>query len=673
MTEPSSASPGAPAGGPVAARDGGRGLAPNGTTPAQAAHAFVAAAAAIPLRDVADAIADIGIFVVSPRGDVVSWNTGARQLLGYDEKQATGRHLAALLDDDERREEMAARALATAMREGRYQDEAWFRRHDSVRVLLSLTLTSMANGTYACVLRNAAERGLPPPPLDDSERRFKLLVQGVTDYAIYMIDPQGHVANWNAGAQRIKGYSEQEIIGHHFSRFFTDEDREAGEPWKALRAAAAEGRYEREGWRVRKDGTRFRAHVVVDAIRDASGELLGFAKITRDVTERYLAQQALEQAQKALFESQKMEAIGRLTGGVAHDFNNLLTVIVNNLALIAHLNDDPRTLRMVQSAQRAAEQGAKLTQQLLAYARRQPLMPHVHNVNTLVRGFGAVLRRACGETIDLRFELSRARTVVKVDAQQFESALLNLVVNASDAMPLGGRLTISTDVQTLEAPRHVLGGELPTGRYVVASVQDQGTGMAPEVLSRALEPFYTTKDIGKGTGLGLSQVYGFASQSGGSVDIRSTPGEGTLVQIWLPYVDDDAGSDTGEHHGNDATAAKTALIVEDDADVLAVAVDLFRTLGYEVLTAADGPSALQLLESDTHIDVLFSDVVMPSGLNGIQLARRARKLRPELKILLASGYPMAALAKDHGSLEEFAFVSKPYRWTELAAKLRETA
>ncbi|MFL5201948.1 MAG: PAS domain S-box protein, partial [Microvirga sp.] len=502
------------------------------------------------------------------------------------------------------------------------------------------------------------------------EGRFQLLVDAVTDYAIYMLDPTGIVSSWNAGAQRFKGYTESEILGRHFSQFYTDEDLATELPRRALETAAREGKFEAEGWRLRKDGTRFWASVVIDPIRNDRGELIGFAKITRDITERRHAQEALEHAQAALFQAQKMEAVGQLTGGVAHDFNNLLTIIVNNLDLLTRNAREPRDVKLIESAQRAAERGAKLTQQLLAFSRRQPLQPDTHNPNTLIEGFESVLRRACGEMIRLQLSLAPRIRWVSVDAPQFESALLNLIVNARDAMPNGGSLKIMTGNVTL-SEMDSTSSDLPPGQYASIAVQDTGTGMTPEIVNRVFEPFFTTKEIGKGTGLGLSQVYGFVTQSGGHIKVDSTPGQGTRVTMLLPAQE--TGIETSEEEDETERPARdsagTVLIVEDEPAVLEVASDIFDSLGYDVVTATDANEAIKVLDGNLSIDVLFSDVIMPNGMNGVELSRKAREMRPDLKILLASGYPMSALPSE-GLGAGVSFISKPYRWTELAEKLR---
>ncbi|MGF9756929.1 PAS domain S-box protein [Microvirga sp. 0TCS3.31] len=622
-----------------------------------------------------DAVTDYAIYMLDPTGIVASWNAGAQRFKGYTQDEILGEHFSRFYTDEDKATELPRRALETAAREGKFEAEGWRLRKDGTRFWAHVVIDPIRDTRgnligFAKITRDLTERKRAQEALKESEERFRLLVQGVTDYAIYMLDPKGRVTNWNAGAQRIKGYSHDEILGAHFSQFYTEEDRATELPKRALGTAAREGRFEAEGWRLRKDGTRFWAHVVIDRIQNDMGEIIGFAKITRDITERRQAQEALAQAQAALFQSQKMEAVGQLTGGVAHDFNNLLTVIVNSLDLLTRNTRDARDMRLIESAQRAAERGAKLTQQLLAFSRRQPLQPALHNPNTLIGGFEAILRRACGELVKLKLALAPRVRSISVDAPQFEAALLNLIVNARDAMPDGGTLTIATGNTTI-GENEQASTELNPGPYVSITVEDTGAGMAPEVVERVFEPFFTTKEIGKGTGLGLSQVYGFVTQSGGHVKVDSTPDQGTTITMLLPAQDNGEEAvpdeDGTEHPAHDR--AGTVLIVEDEPAVLEVASDIFDSLGYDVLTAIDAQKAIAVLESDAAIDVMFSDVIMPNGMNGVELSRKARDMRPDLKILLASGYPMSALPSE-GLGAGVSFISKPYRWTELADKLR---
>ncbi|MGA3401170.1 MAG: PAS domain S-box protein [Acetobacteraceae bacterium] len=503
--------------------------------------------------------------------------------------------------------------------------------------------------------------------LRESERGFRLLVEAVTDYAIYMLDPTGHVVKWNPGAERLKGYAEAEIIGQHFSRFYTEEDRRSGIPAQVIAGAALTGRYEGEGWRVRKDGSRFWASVAMHAIRDPLGQLLGFAKVTRDMTEQRAAEERLRQAQK-------MEAIGQLTGGVAHDFNNLLTVIGGNLETLQRRlveRDDQPLQRLVNAAMRAASRAAVLTHQLLAFSRRQPLEPKSVLVNSLITGMSDMLRRALPENISIETVLAGGVWPVFVDANQLENSLLNLAVNARDAMPDGGRLTIeAANVYLDEA--YAATAELVPGQYVGIFVSDTGIGMTEDVAAKAFDPFFTTKDVGQGTGLGLSQVYGFVKQSGGHVRIYSEIGCGTTVKIYLPRLrsPDAAAEELPSAAPIPFGNGETVLVVEDQADVRLYSVEMLRELGYGVRDAPDGPTALRLIDAHRDITLLFTDVGLPGGMNGRQLADEALRRRPALKVLFTSGYARNAIVH-HGRLDPGVhLITKPFTFSALAAKIR---
>jgi len=505
-----------------------------------------------------------------------------------------------------------------------------------------------------------------------SDRQLQLLVSAVTDYAIFMLDPGGHVRSWNAGARRLKGYATEEILGAHLSHFYTEKDRAAGAPGRALEIARAAGRFETEGWRVRKDGSRFWANAVIDAIYDEDGTVVGFAKITRDVTERMETQKALEQTREALHQSQKMEAIGQLTGGVAHDFNNLLAVVIGNLDLIAKdiaRGNLSRLERLSANALRAARRDASLTQQLLAFSRRQPLNPRTIDLNKSISDFQPMLQRACGETIRVRLNLDPGAWPAHLDPTHFEAALLNLVLNSRDAMPQGGVVTITTGNVDLSPAEASAVPDLGPGAYVRVIVQDMGTGMSDDVLRRALEPFFTTKEVGKGSGLGLAQVYGFVRQSHGQVVIKSDLGVGTRVHLYLPRSDEPPVQETQATRDLvEPVLKEVVLAVEDDPDVLEIVVESLRDLGYEVVTASDGPHALSVLRNG-RIDWLFTDVVMPNGMSGVDLAYEARGLWPDLRILLTSGYA-DVLLRQQTLPTDFQLLAKPYSQSELAEKLR---
>ena len=509
--------------------------------------------------------------------------------------------------------------------------------------------------------------------LKTSEQSFRMLVESVTDYAIFMLDSDGHVANWNSGAERIKGYSRTEIIGQHFSRFYTEEDRAAGVPEIALTTARSQGRFEHENWRVRKDGSRFWASVVIDAIYDELGQVVGFAKVTRDMTERREMEEKLRQ-------SQKMDALGQLTGGVAHDFNNLLTVIMGSLEILSRWLSAPRNVqppsrvtRAITAATEASRRAATLTQRLLAFSRQQPLNPKTIDPNRLVYNLVEMLRRTLGERVKVKTVLGFNTGFIEADPTELENALLNLVVNSRDAMPEGGTITIETarvDDAKLATDSHT-GGEK---HYVLITVADNGAGMDRQTLAKAFDPFFTTKEADRGTGLGLSQVYGFVQQSGGQVQIDSEPGVGTSVQIYLPRLPDD----TEEPEPLDERPAadeqkgtETVLVIDDDDAIRGYCTDVLREFGYHVLEAPNAGAALEILDRQPDVRLLLTDIGLPGPMNGRQLSDEARQRRPELRVVLTTGYTGDTVLHT-GRLERgVSLMVKPFSFADLTRTVRE--
>ena len=605
------------------------------------------------------AVTDYAIYMLDMDGTVISWNAGAERLKGYAEVEIVGQHFSTFFTPEERATGKPATALKTAAEEGRWEDEGWRVRKDGSRFWALAVLDAIQDTDgkligFAKITRDMTERRLAQQALAESERRFRLLVSSVIDYALFTLNLEGIIQSWNPGAERVKGYTAEEAIGKHFSIFYPEEARAAGEPERVLGAVRSQGRFEGDGWRVRKDGHRFWANVVVDPIRDEDGKLVGFTKITRDITER----RALEQAREQLYQAQKMESVGQLTGGVAHDFNNLLTAVSGSLSLVKHLITDQRALKLLDTAESAVARGSKLTQQLLAFSRQQPVRPEKVNLNELIASLASLLRHASGQSIELRLDLSPLLWLCEVDQTQFQSALLNLVVNARDAISgSDGVIRIETRNCEIDEQRANSLGAIPTGPFVMLAVADNGSGMSNETKAKAIEPFFTTKEPGRGSGLGLSQVYGFANQSGGQLEIDSDVGRGTTIRIFLPGLVPE-GTDTAEKVG-------AVLVTEDDPDVLTIAAETLRLLGYQVYTATNATEALSILQRGTPIDILFTDIVMPNGMNGIALAREARRLRPGIRVLLASGYSRERMEAD----EDMAFIAKPYQMPELARHL----
>ncbi|MCX7513633.1 hybrid sensor histidine kinase/response regulator [Frateuria hangzhouensis] len=632
--------------------------------------------------------------------------------------------------------------------------------------------------------------------LHRSERSLALLVDSVVDYAIYMLDLDGHVISWNAGAERIKGYRAGEITGRSFGCFYTHEDRRAGMPHRALQRARQDGRYAAEGWRVRKDGSRFWASVIIDPVYDA-GELVGYAKVTRDVTEKRKTERALTESERRargvidtaldafaqlddkgtilewnpcaesmygwrrddvlgrelatlifappeqllfrqclpdrlslppggkqprqiksrrrdgtelivevtssvlrldqgrlfnvflrdltekiqiesqLRQAQKMEAVGKLTGGIAHDFNNLLQGIIGSLELV-HLRvqsgRNDQVEKLLEGAGESASRAAALTHRLLAFSRRQPLDPRPVDINPLVASMEELLRRTLGEQIGLDLVVEADALHVLCDPNQLENALLNLCINARDAMSAGGRLTIRTGETILAPgdPRLAASADLAPGRYVHLEVADTGIGMTADIIEHVFEPFFTTKPAGQGTGLGLSMVYGFTRQSKGHCEIHSAPDKGTRVRLLLPchvraepIGDGPAPLRASPRLGN----GEAVLVVEDDAVVRQVVVQVLQTLGYVAIEAADAERATDLLASHP-IDLLISDIGLP-GLGGRQLADAARQAQPGIKVMLMTGYAADAASPAGFLGPDMELITKPFTTEAFGNRVRD--
>jgi PAS domain S-box-containing protein len=526
------------------------------------------------------------------------------------------------------------------------------------------TIVVLMIGLVAAVYdRASAERaGREAEALRRSEERFRLLVEGVADHAIFMLDPEGRVANWNLGANRLIGYGD-DIVGMHYGVLHTDEDRDAGIPDALLLDAQRDGKSEGEGWRVRKDGSRFWAEATIRAVRNERGEIIGFAKIVRDVTERRLAQQALERTRDALAISQKMETVGQLTGGVAHDFNNILAVILGSLELAKKRlqTEDPRIHRLLDNAIHGALRGASLTQRMLAFARKQDLKPVIVDVPELVRGMSALLKFDPAIRVETRFPIELSK--VKVDANQLELAILNLAVNARDAIAAGGG-TISIGAREEQAT-----DGLAEGRYIAISVSDTGCGMDAETLKHAQEPFFTTKGVGKGTGLGLSMVKGLAEQSGGVLRLKSLNGEGTTAEIWLPATQDEqVAPRPAAEPSRSAPRVRplSVLVVDDDLLVLDSVAAMLDDLGHAVIEARSGEEAVQLLRRMPKVDIVVTDYAMP-GMNGLQLADAVAAEHPGTPVVLCTGY-----AELLGATQpRLPRISKPFDQAALVAMIDE--
>ena len=594
-------------------------------------------------RLLVDAVTDYAIYMLDPAGVVSSWNAGTRRFKGYEGHEIIGQHFSRFYTAEDQAADRPARALEIARNEGRFESEGWRVRKDGSRFWAHVVIAPIVHPDsgralgFAKITRDLTERKLREEALRQSEQSFRLLVQGVTDYAIYMLDENGTVTNWNAGAERIKGYRPDEIIGRHFSIFYTEEDRARGECERALDIARSTGSFQIEGWRLRKSGEKFWASVAIDPIHDDQGDIIGFAKITRDMTERRQADEALQSTREALYQSQKMESLGQLTGGIAHDFNNLLNAVVGSLELLRKQVSDERQLGYIGSALEGATRGITLTQRMLAFARKQELQPRAVNVSELIGSMTDLLSRSLGPSVELKTLFPRELKPAFADPNQLELAMLNLAVNARDAMPDGGKIIITAkNVPVTEEGQ----AGLAPGNYVQIIVADTGVGMDAQTLAKASEPFFTTKGVGKGTGLGLSMVLGTAEQLGGSLTLQSEPGKGTTAVIWLPaselatsiVIPDDPSPVIP-----DATSPLAILAVDDDFLILMNTVALLEDLGHTVVEANSGREALRRLEEGLLVDLIITDHAMPH-MTGGQLIAEVSARWPDVPIILATGY-----------------------------------
>ena len=632
-------------------------------------------------------------------------------MTGFSREEAIGLTWQELTPEEFHAASLRAVAEVTTVGEATPYEKQYFRR-DGSRWWGLFAARKIDDGALEVVL-DVSERRQAQEALRENEEQLRLIVDSARDYAILTIDPEGRIMQWSPGATAIFGWSPDEVLGRSGALIFTPEDREDGRPAKEMAIAIERDMAPDVRWHLRRDGTRVFIEGHMTALRGPRGKLRGFLKIGRDITERWAAEGQLRQseaalrdlnetleeqvdartaelrhavealhteaidraqAEEALRQAQKMEAVGQLTGGLAHDFNNLLTGIVGSLDLLHRRAAQGRYNdldRYIAAARGAADRASALTHRLLAFSRRQTLDPRPTNIDALVQDMAELLRRTIGPHIALEVRGADDLWTTLCDPNQLENALLNLCINARDAMPEGGRLAVQTANLDIDAPT-AKEWHLAPGAYVVLRVLDTGTGMPPEVVARVFDPFFTTKPLGQGTGLGLSMVYGFARQSSGQVRIVSVPGEGTTVSIYLPRH---AGRPETATTGRDlaiapqASATEAVLVVDDEPTVRMLVGEVLRELGYAALEAADGADGLRILQSLARVDLLVTDVGLPGGINGRQLADAARTSHPSLKVLFITGYAESAAL---GDLQAgMQVMTKPFAMDALALRIRD--
>jgi len=497
----------------------------------------------------------------------------------------------------------------------------------------------------------------------NSDQILRAVIEATPD-AIFVKDLDGRYVLVNEAAARFLGKSPEEIVGKRDLELYSEETARRFIEDDRMVLATGEA-HSFEGIATGEGDTKQAYLVTKGVYRDRQGQILGLFGISHDITELRHAQESLEQTREALFRSQKMEAVGQLTGGIAHDFNNILAIILGNVELLrAYLPKDKYADEIIDAVLRATLHGRDLTGHLLAFSRRRLLNPHPVDVNALVEATVRLLGRTLGPAVQLATETTPEPSVAFVDPGALEAAVLNVALNARDAMPGGGTLTIHTSTVSL-TDVHAIDEDLKPGTYVRLALRDTGSGMAPEVAARVFEPFFTTKSGGRGTGLGLSMVYGFAKQSGGTVTIDSKPGSGTTVTLLLPVAATARPSASAGHDAPVSSTPRTVLLVEDEADVRHTIRRQLETLGHTVLVADAAMEALILAQGPSSPDVLITDVVLGAGMNGIELVAAVRAIRPKLPVVFMSGYTAVTEAQQRIRETGAPMISKPFTTPQL--------
>ena len=611
-----------------------------------------------------DAIATMNLDAI-----ITGWNDAAQDLFGLPRQEAIGQSIQIIVPEELRPE---VRKNASKIRDG-----LKIRTHDAVRmtkdgrrinVSLSISPIKASSGAIIgimAVARDNSARIQEQKALRDSEQMAQAIIESSLD-AFVQLDDKGTIIRWSSPAEEMLGWSQEEAVGRNLRDLIIPEQRRDSNVQRLNEVLRdyEEGRPGRryESLSLRRDGTEILTEVSLTALRRDDGYIInGFL---RDITERRAAEEQLRQAQK-------MESVGQLTGGIAHDFNNMLTVITGTIDILAMgVADQPKLAAIVRMIGDAADRGAELISRLMAFSRQQPLEPRAVDVNELATEVARFLNPTLGEQIEVKLAQTSDLSMALVDPNQLSSALVNLAINARDAMPSGGTLTIATSNATFDQDQCNSDDAIKAGHYVQIEVKDTGVGIPAALLTKVFEPFFSTKEVGTGTGLGLSMVYGFVKQSGGHIRISSEEGRGTTFRIYLPQTDQ-ISAETAESHTDEIEGGtETILVVEDNAAVRTYVITELQSLGYQTIIARNAAEALTVVDSGGTFDLLFTDIVMPGGMNGRQLAEEAARRRPSLKVLFTSGYAQSAISY-LGPLDPgVRLLTKPYRRRELARMIR---
>lgn len=607
------------------------------------------------------------VMALDDKGDIVNANQAVLNVLGYTAREIIGHQSLNFLASVSRKL-LREKVLPQLFETGRFSNidvELIKKDGTSLEMMMSSVAHKNADGRIAksiVVFTDMSQRANAQAALRQSEQRFRESFESAA-HGMAILTADGRIAAANVALIELFGKSELELSRKPLASLVDEGEQDK---LQAMYGRVNTGQHSGVNAELRfvgGEGRSIYGLTSISAVRNSVGQLEQMIVQIVDLTHRHKAEEQLRKAQK-------MEAVGQLTGGIAHDFNNLLTVIIGNLQLVERaLEGNEKAGKRAREAIDAATKGSDLTRQLLAFARRQSLAPQEVDVNELIANMGSMLTRSIGGSAELKIDLMDGNPKIKVDPTQLESSLLNLAINARDAMPKGGRLTIETSEAYLDEAYASEHEEVEAGNYILIAVSDTGSGIPAHILEKIFQPFFTTKEVGKGTGLGLSMVFGFIKQSGGHVRVYSEEGHGTSFKLYLPRTDEMtdavAETDAGE-------AKKKILVVDDQEAVRMVAVDFLQEFGYEVLEAGDGVAALQILQDVPDIALLFTDVVMPGTMNGFDLSQAAEQIRPDLKIVHASGYPKGAMVHQEEPRLKDNLISKPFRREELRKVVRET-